>query len=69
MSCSEAEEKKYSCRSLSSCPAGVESAGIEHAGQRVGLVALAQRADVVAGVEGVEQDRIDRHAPTIAAAC
>ena len=36
--------------------------GIEHARQRIGLVALAQRADVVAGVEGVEQDRIERQA-------
>ena len=42
---------------------------IEHARQRIGLVAFAQRADVVAGVEGVEQDRIDRHSPTRAAAC
>ena len=33
---------------------------IEHAGKAFGLVAFAQRADVVAGVEGVEQDRVDR---------
>ena len=60
MSCSEAEEKKYSCRSRSSWPAGVRVGGIEHARERFGLVALAQRADMVAGVEGVEQDRVDR---------
>ena len=60
MSCSEADEKKNSCRSRSSCPAGVESAGIEHARDRLGLRAFLQRADVVAGVELVEQDRIDR---------
>ena len=34
---------------------------VEHARQGLGLVALAQRADVVAGVEGGEQDRVDRH--------
>ena len=40
---------------------GVRVGRIEHARQRVGLVALAQRADMVAGVEGGEQDRVDRH--------
>ncbi len=34
-SCSEAEAKKYSCRSRSSCPAGVASLGIEHLGDRL----------------------------------
>ena len=34
--------------------------GIEHAGQRVGAVALGEAAGVVAGVEGVEPDRVDR---------
>ena len=43
MSWSEAEEKKYSCRSRSSCPDGEASAGIEHPGQRVGAVALGRR--------------------------
>ena len=33
---------------------------IKHAGEAFGLVAFAQRADVVAGIEGVEQDRVDR---------
>jgi hypothetical protein len=33
---------------------------IENAGQAFGLVAFAQGADVVAGVEGIEQDRVDR---------
>ncbi len=33
---------------------------IEDAGQAFRLVAFAQRADVVAGVEGIEQDRVDR---------
>ena len=33
---------------------------VEDAGEGLGLVALAQRADVVAGIEGVEQDRVDR---------
>ena len=33
---------------------------IKDAGQRLGLVAFPQRTDMVAGVEGVEQDRIDR---------
>jgi len=34
---------------------------IEHLRQALGLVALAQRAQMVARVEGVEQDRIDGH--------
>ena len=42
---------------------------IKHARQRFRLVALAQRADVVAGVEGVEQDRIDRPSTTTVSAC
>jgi len=33
---------------------------IKDAGQRLGLVAFLERADVVAGVEGFQQDRIDR---------
>ena len=34
--------------------------GIENPGQAFGLVAFAQRTDVVTGIEGVEQDRVDR---------
>ncbi|MCY1498344.1 hypothetical protein D9M68_323280 [compost metagenome] len=34
--------------------------GVENAGQAFRLVALPQRADVVAGVEGGKQDRVDR---------
>ena len=34
--------------------------GIENAGQRLGPVAFGQRAQMVAGIELVEQDRIDR---------
>ena len=33
---------------------------IEHPGQAFGLVAFAQRADMVAGIERIEQDRVDR---------
>ena len=33
---------------------------VEDAGQRIGAVALGERAGVVAGVEGVEADRVDR---------
>ncbi len=42
-------------------PGHVRIGGVKHARQRVGLVALGKRTDVVAGIEGVEQDRIDRH--------
>ena len=58
MSCSEAEEKKNSCLSRNSCPARVGR--IQHPRDRFRPRAFLQRADVVAGVELVEQDRVDR---------
>ena len=41
-------------------PRGRGVGRVEHPGQRIRPVALAQAADMVAGVEGVEPDRVDR---------
>ena len=59
-SCSEAEAKKYSWpQAQASWPAGL-SRGIENARDAFGAAALVDRADMVAGVERVETDRVDR---------
>ena len=60
MSCSDAEVKKYSWRSLSSCPAGFEFGRIEDAGDGLRPRQVGERGGVVAAVERIEADRVDR---------
>ena len=63
MSCSEQETKKYCCARRSRLPDLGLVVGIEHLGDGLRDDLLVHRPVVVAGVEGLEVERLDRLGP------
>ena len=59
-SSSEAEAKKYSCLQPQFLAGRSRVAGVENLGDRLGPDRFGKRADIVAGVEGFELERVGR---------